>query len=230
MAIMENEKAIWLTGDERVNEIINRLRDYKEIDLLDIYREANSYDGSFEFADTFDVSDLNCIFSNVNDLVHAIIHGKVTNIIDEIRFDEHGNLESVTEETLYADCEDYVEELAEWLMNNYSQVDGLYAEDEVLFNKWQEIDSVAIKKNSVSLRWEGVTMKFTMDMVYSYKGSLCHTVTLEQHAETGNITIVTNYGETVAVCASGNQVAKVLKDLSDGECAFFQQIARTVVY
>lgn len=62
-------------------------------------------------------------------------------------------------------------------------------------------------------------MKFTMDMAYSYKGSFCHTVTLEQHTETGNISIVTNYGEIVAVCASGNQAAEVLKDLSDGKYA-----------
>ena len=137
---MENEKAIWLTGDGRVNEIVDRLRNYRDSDLLYLYREANSYDGSFEFAYTFDVSDLTCIFDNTNDLVHAIIHGNVTNITDEVRFDGYGELETVTEETLYADCEDYVEELAEWLMNNYSQVDGLYAEDEVLFNKWQEKD------------------------------------------------------------------------------------------
>jgi hypothetical protein len=219
MAIMENEKAIWLTGDGRVNEIIDRLRDYRDSDLLYLYREANGYSGGFEFADTFDVSDLTCIFDNTNDLVHAIINGNVSNIVDEVRFDRFGNLESVTEETLYKDCEDYVEELAEWLMDNYCHVDGLYTEDEELFNKWQEIDSAAIKKNSVSLRLEGVTMKFTMDMTYSYKGSLCHTVTLEQHTETGNITIVTNYGEVVAVCASGNQVAEVLKDLSDGKYA-----------
>lgn len=223
MAIMENEKAIWLTGDGRVNEIIDRLRDYRNSDLLCLYREANAYDGSFEFANTFDVSDLACIFSNINDLVHAIVYGDVTSIVDEVRLDECGNLENVTEETLYDECGDYIKKLAKWLMDNHCQVDGLYTEDEELFNKWQEIDSVATKKNSVSLRLKGVTMKFTMDMTYSYKGSLCHTVTLEQHTETGNIVIVTNYGEAVAVCASGNQVAKVLKDLSDEKYAQFKK-------
>lgn len=219
MAIMENEKAIWLTGDGRVNEVVDRLRDYRDSDLLYLYREANSYDGSFEFAYTFDVSDLTCIFDNTNDLVHAIIHGNVTNITDEVRFDGNGDLESVTEEALYADCEAFIEELAEWLMNNHSQVDGLYTEDEELFNKWQEIDDVAIKKNSVSLRFSGTTMKLTVNMIYNYKGSFCDTVTLEHYAENGNVGIVTSYGETVAVCASGNKAAEVLKDLSDGKYA-----------
>ena len=142
MAIMENEKAINLTGNERINEIINRLNDYEKNDLLYIYREANSYDGSFEFADTFDVDDLTYIFDNTSNLVHAIIYGNVTNVVDEVRFDECGNLENVTERELYAECEDYVEELAEWLMDNHSNViDGLYTEDEELFNMWCEIDN-----------------------------------------------------------------------------------------
>lgn len=141
MAIMENEKAINLTGNERINEIINRLNDYEKSDLLCLYREANGYSGGFEFADTFDIDDLVCIFSNTSNLVHAIIYGNVTNVVDEVRFDECGNLENVTERELYADCEDYVEELAEWLMDNYNNVDSLYTEDEELFNMWCEIDN-----------------------------------------------------------------------------------------
>ena len=39
MAIMENEKAILLIGNERINEIANRLRDYEKDDLLFLYRE-----------------------------------------------------------------------------------------------------------------------------------------------------------------------------------------------
>lgn len=141
MAIMENEKAINLTGNERINEIINRLNDYENDDLLCIYREANSWDSSFEFADTFDIDELTYIFCGGGDLVKAIINGNVTNTIDEVRFDGCGNLESVTERELYDECKDYVEELAEWLMDNYNNVDGLYAEDEELFDMWCEIDN-----------------------------------------------------------------------------------------
>lgn len=58
-----------------------------------------------------------------------------------------------------------------------------------------------------------------MDMVYPFKGSICCTVTLEKNMETGNIAVITNYGEVVAVCTGGNQVAEVLKDLSDEKYA-----------
>lgn len=141
MAIMENKKAVNLTGNERINEIVNRLNDYEKSDLLCIYREATCYDASFEFANTFDIDELTYIFGNTSNLVHAIIYGNVTNVVDEVRFDEWGNLESVTEQELYDECKDYVEELAEWLMDNHSNVDGLYTEDEELFNMWCEIDN-----------------------------------------------------------------------------------------
>lgn len=141
MAIMENEKAILLIGNERINEIANRLRDYEKDDLLFLYREASCYDGSFEFANTFDIDDLTCIFSSITNLVYAIICGNVTNVIDEVRFDRYGNLESVTDLELYDDCEDYVEELAEWLIDNYNHIDGLYTEDEELLDAWDKIDN-----------------------------------------------------------------------------------------
>lgn len=141
MTIMENEKAVLLTGDKRLNEIANRLRDYEKDDLLFLYREANCYDGSFEFANTFDINDLTYVFNTTTNLVYAIICGNVTNIIDEVRFDRYGNLESVTDLELYDDCEDYVEEFAEWLIDNYNCIDGLYTEDEELLDIWDEIDN-----------------------------------------------------------------------------------------
>lgn len=58
-----------------------------------------------------------------------------------------------------------------------------------------------------------------MDMVYPFKGSLCHYVVLEKDRGFGSITVITNYGEVVAVCTGGNQAAEVLKDLSDEKYA-----------
>lgn len=142
MAIMENKKAILLIGNERINEIANRLRDYEKDDLLFLYRRASCYDSSFEFANTFDIDDLTYIFSTTANLVYAIICGNVTNIIDKVRFDKYGNLENVTDLELYADCENYVEELAEWLIDNYNCIDGLYTEDEELLDAWNEVDNV----------------------------------------------------------------------------------------
>ena len=57
--------------------------------------------------------------------------------------------------------------------------------------------------------------KFVMHMGYYYKGSMNSTVTLQNNEEDGTISVITDYGEIVAVCTSGNSVAKVLKDLDE---------------
>ena len=57
--------------------------------------------------------------------------------------------------------------------------------------------------------------KFVMLMGYYYKGSMNSTVTLQNNEEDGTISVITDYGEVVAVCTSGHSVAKVLKDLDE---------------
>lgn len=61
--------------------------------------------------------------------------------------------------------------------------------------------------------------KITLDMCYGYKGSFNGTVTLRKNIEDNTISIITDYGEVVAVCTSGHGVAKVLKDLNDEKYA-----------
>lgn len=61
--------------------------------------------------------------------------------------------------------------------------------------------------------------KFVLDMCYGYKGSSNCTVILEKDEEYNIVSIITDYGEVVANCCSGNSVAKVLKDLNDGKYA-----------
>lgn len=61
--------------------------------------------------------------------------------------------------------------------------------------------------------------KITLDMSYGYKGSTNCTVTLQNNEEEGTISVITDYGEVVAVCTSGHGVAKVLKDLDDEKYA-----------
>lgn len=139
--MLENKDAIKITDyDERKSEIIKRLSDYKDKDLLNIYRYAMSYYGIFDFCDVFDLEDLCSIVNDKYELARSIIYGNVESVYDLVRYDDYGNLESVTEHDLYGKCEDYIDELAEWLMDNYNNVDGLYSEDEELFNTWWEID------------------------------------------------------------------------------------------
>lgn len=61
--------------------------------------------------------------------------------------------------------------------------------------------------------------KITLDMCYGYKGSSNCTVTLQKDIENNTISVITDYGEVVAVCTSGHGVSKVLKDLDDEKYA-----------
>lgn len=61
--------------------------------------------------------------------------------------------------------------------------------------------------------------KFVLYMCYSYKGSSNCTVTLRKNEEDDTISVITDYGEVVAVCTSGHDVARVLKDLDDEKYA-----------
>lgn len=60
--------------------------------------------------------------------------------------------------------------------------------------------------------------RFTMYIDYGYKGSSNCTVTLQDN-EDGTFSVITSYGEVVAICTSGHGVAKVLKDLDDEKYA-----------
>lgn len=60
--------------------------------------------------------------------------------------------------------------------------------------------------------------KFILDMCYGYKGSSNCTVTLQKN-EDETISIITDYGEVVAVCTSGHGITRVLKDLDDEKYA-----------
>ena len=61
--------------------------------------------------------------------------------------------------------------------------------------------------------------KITLDMSYGYKGSMNCTVTLQKNENDDTISVVTDYGEVVAVCTSGHSVTRVLKDLDDEKYA-----------
>ena len=61
--------------------------------------------------------------------------------------------------------------------------------------------------------------KIVMGMCYGYKGSSNCYVILQKNTEDDTISVITSYGEVVAVCTSGSRVAKVLKDLDDEKYA-----------
>ena len=117
---------------ERINELDNET-------LLQLYRDCNSWDGSFDFCNIWDIEELaDCMNSNAYELARSIIYGKVTNVMDPVRYNAYGNLESVSEYDLYNDCDYYKEDLIDWLVENsyninldyYIDTDGLNEEDE----------------------------------------------------------------------------------------------------
>ena len=133
------EDAIKLKDDERKSEIIERLKDYNGKDLLSICREACSWDGSFDFADAYDIEDL-CSMMSAYDVARSIIYGDVTNVNDMVRFNAYGNLENVSEWDLEEEARDNIDEIADWLMDNYNKTYSLYSDDEELFEAWENID------------------------------------------------------------------------------------------
>ena len=56
-------------------------------------------------------------------------------------------------------------------------------------------------------------------MSYYYKGSTNCYLTIKNNQNDGTISIITDYGETVAILTSGHGLAKVLADLEDGKYA-----------
>lgn len=137
--MLDFDKAIKLKDEEREKEILARLNDYNDADLLSICREARSWDGSFDFVDAFDIEDL-CEMLPAYDVARSIIYGDVTNVNDMVRFNAYGNLESVCEWDLEREARDSIDEIADWLMDNWQKADSLYSDDEELFEAWENID------------------------------------------------------------------------------------------
>ena len=136
------EDAIKLTGDERKNEIIDRLKDYESKDLLSICRDASCWDGSFEDLYAFDASEVGEYVdtSDAYSFMCRIVFGNVENVNDMLRFNAYGNFESVSEWDLEQEACDQIEDIADWLMDNYNQTYSLYSDDADLFEAWENID------------------------------------------------------------------------------------------
>jgi hypothetical protein len=140
--IHDFDNAIKLKGDERKAEIVERLNDYNDADLLSICREACSWDGSFEDLYAFDAEDIGDYVdtSDAYSFMCRIVFGNVENVNDMLRFDAYGHLESVCEWDLEKEARDQIDEIADWLMDNWNEAYSLYEDDKELFDAWDNID------------------------------------------------------------------------------------------
>lgn len=101
---------------ERIEELDNET-------LLSLYRECNSWDGTFDFCDVWDLEDLASCITDGYELARSIIYGDVTNVVDPVRYNGYGNLETVSEYDLYDDCKYYKEDLIQWLLEERYYID-----------------------------------------------------------------------------------------------------------
>lgn len=84
-------------------------------ELLQACREANSYNGQFDFCNYYEDIEEVCDFMSGYELARAIIYGDVTNVIEPVRFNAYGNLENVTEYDLEQEALDYIDELLDFI-------------------------------------------------------------------------------------------------------------------
>lgn len=142
--MLDNHEAIKLTGDARKAEIISRLKDYEGKDLLNICRDAMCWDGSFDFVDCFEAEEVENYIdtSDAYSFMCRIVFGNIESLgrYDMLRVNAYGNLESVQEWQLEKECRENINEIADWLMDDWQNTDSLYEEDEELFNTWWDID------------------------------------------------------------------------------------------
>lgn len=84
-------------------------------ELLQACRDANGYNGQFDFCDYYEDIEEVCDFMSGYELARAIIYGDVTNVIEPVRFNAYGNLENVTEYDLEQEALDYIDELLDFI-------------------------------------------------------------------------------------------------------------------
>ena len=125
--------------EERLNELKIRLLDYEDADLRSVYTEANFCDGSFDFIEVFTMEEVGDYIdtSDAYNFMCRIVYGSVNPSSDYLRVNAYGNLVSVDDYDIDSDCRHHIDELADWLLDNYEHVDCLYEEDKELLDAWQ---------------------------------------------------------------------------------------------
>ena len=83
-----------------------------------ICRDINNYDGSMDEFDTWDIEELCTESSNTYDIVRAVIYGSVNNIVENVRFDAYGDLETVYQSDLENESESYIDDIVEFIKDN----------------------------------------------------------------------------------------------------------------
>lgn len=105
-----------------MEDLRTQLENLSNEDLLSLFREADDWDGSFEFCRTYEIEDLVNMLPPI-DLVNCIIYGDVNNTIDAVRFNGYGNLETISSCELYDECRYYLDDIVEWIKSEGDNID-----------------------------------------------------------------------------------------------------------
>ena len=102
---------------ERTYEAIYTWLEENVEERLEICRNINSYDGSMDWADSWDLEEI-ASFTDSYELARAIIYGNVTNVNENVRYNGYGNLENVSDYDLEKESENYISEIIDFIESN----------------------------------------------------------------------------------------------------------------
>lgn len=113
---------------EKIEEAVERLSQMGDEELVGLFKDANAYDGSFDFADSWGSLEelVDAMYGAPGwetpfDAICRVFFGDVTSLSIPVRLDAYGNVEHAV--GVAGECRDNLQEMAEWLADGWSNVD-----------------------------------------------------------------------------------------------------------
>lgn len=100
---------------------------------LSICKDINSYDGSMDFSESYNLEEL-CEMTKTADIVMAVIYGNVEGFFDYVRYNAYGNLETVYQSDLEEESESYIDKIIDFIESNGTQYINSAEIDDILNN------------------------------------------------------------------------------------------------
>lgn len=148
----DEKKFIGLDEQERCKAMENVLNDLDDDELVNMYREQNSWDGSFQFCDGWDMDEfLNVMVDSKksNDFVSFIL--EVAQAINDYDGNDYERaqwgyfdgytLEIKDNEDIINDAHYRVDELADLIVTGNAHIDDMPSEVEDMLNLWDMEDN-----------------------------------------------------------------------------------------
>lgn len=148
----DEKKLIGLDEQERYKAMENVLNDLDDDELVNMYREQNSWDGSFSFCGGWDMDEFLSIMiegKNGSNLVSFIL--EVAQAINDYDGNDYERaqwgyfdgytLEIKDNEDIIDDAHYYVDELADLIVTGNAHIDDMPSEVEDVLNLWDMEDN-----------------------------------------------------------------------------------------